>query len=93
METARIGMLILLNCSAKCIKDLPGSTQKFIWNVDDFNPPCQIISFVVKANKDLTYLWVRKDPYAQDLDIRCYGPITPRNFIETAELILTERSL
>ena len=73
--------------------DLPRTTQKFIWNIDDFNAPCQIISFVVHTNKDLTYLWVRKDPDVQDLDVRCYGPVTPQNFIETAELILSDKSL
>ena len=73
--------------------DLPRIEQKFIWNVDDFNSPCQIISFIVHGNKDLTYLWVRKDPDVQDLDVSCYGPITPQNFIETAELILSNKSL
>ena len=73
--------------------DLPRTAQKFIWNIDDFNAPCQIISFVVHTNNDLTYLWVRKDPDVQDLDVRCYGPVTPQNFIETAELILSDKSL
>ena len=63
---------------------LPESTRSFVWNVDDFNSPCQIISFVVHTNKDLTYLWVRKDPEFQDLDIKCYGRIIPQNFLETA---------
>lgn len=72
---------------------LPESKRKFIWNVDDFNPPCQIISFVVHANKDLTYLWIRKDPEIQDLDVKCYGRIIPQNFFETAEMILSDKLL
>lgn len=72
---------------------LPESKRKFIWNVDDFNPPCQIISFVVHTNKDLTYLWVRKDPDIQDLYVKCYGRIIPQNILETAELILSDKLL
>ena len=72
---------------------LPESTRSFVWNVDDFNSPCQIISFVVHTNKDLTYLWVRKDPEFQDLDIKCYGRIIPQNFLETAELLLSDKLL
>ena len=71
----------------------PESARSFVWNIDNFNSPCQIISFVVHANKDLTYLWVRKDPEIQDLDVKCYGRINPQNFLETAELILSDKLL
>jgi len=73
--------------------ELPETTRRFIWNIDDFNSPCQIISFVLHTDKDMTYLWVRKDPEIQDLDIKCYGPIVPQKFLETAELILSDKSL
>ena len=38
--------------------DLPESTRKFVWNVDDFSAPCQLISIVL-AGRELTYLWYR----------------------------------
>ena len=72
--------------------DLPEITRKFIWNIDDFSAPCQLISIVL-AGRELTFLWVRRDPELPDMDTRCFGPINPNEFIEIAEAILSDKSL
>ena len=72
--------------------DLPESTRKFVWNVDDFSAPCQLISIVL-AGRELTYLWVRRDHETPDRDIRCFGPVNPNEFIEISEEILSDKNL
>ena len=72
--------------------DLPESTRKFVWNIEDFSTPCQLISIVL-AGRELTYLWVRRDHEIPDMDIRCFGPINPNEFIEISEEILSDKNL
>ena len=73
--------------------NLPETTRKFVWQIEDFNYPCQVISLIIHGRQRMTYLWVRKDPQFPDMDIRCYGPTTPDRIIETAEQILSNRDL
>ena len=73
--------------------NLPETTRKFVWQIEDFNYPCQVISLIIHGRQRMTYLWVRKDPQFPDIDIRCYGPTTPDRIIETAEQILSNRDL
>ena len=72
--------------------DLPESTRKFVWDIDDFSAPCQLISIVL-AGLELTYLWVRRNHELPDVDIRCFGPIYPNEFIEISEEILSDKNL
>jgi hypothetical protein len=72
--------------------DLPENTRKFVWNIDDFNPPCQLISIVL-AVQELSFLWVRRDNELPDMDLRCYGPINPNEFVQTSEEILSDKDL
>ena len=72
--------------------DLPEKTRKFVWNIDNFNAPCQLISIVL-AGREFTYLWVRRDHDLPDMDIRCFGPINPNEFIEISEEILSDKNL
>ena len=72
--------------------DLPENTRKFVWNIDDFSAPCQLISIVL-AGRELTFLWVRRDPELPDMDTRCFGPINPNEFIEISEEILSDKIL
>lgn len=71
--------------------DLPESTRKFVWNIDDFNAPCQLISIVLA--REFTYLWVRKDHDLPDMNIKCFGPINLDEFIEVSEEILSDENL
>ena len=72
--------------------NLPENSRKFVWNIDDFNAPCQLISIVLAA-QELTYLWVRRDHELPDMDVRCFGPINPNEFVEISEEILSDRNL
>ena len=76
----------------KKYNDLPENTRKFVWNIDDFNSPCQLISIVL-AVQELTYLWVRRDNELSDMDLRCFGPINPNEFLEISEEILSDKNL
>lgn len=77
----------------KRYNNIPEITRKYIWNIDNFNSPCQVISLTVRESREMTYLWVRKDNDSKDLDINCYGPIAQDRFIETAEQILSDKAL
>lgn len=72
--------------------DLPENTRKFVWNIDDFSAPCQLIS-IVMAGGGYTFLWVRRDHDLPDMEILCFGPINPNKFIEVSEEILSDKNL
>lgn len=71
---------------------LPENTQKFVWSIEDFNAPCQILSLTLASPK-MTFLWVTKDKNRPDTDVRCYGPVSPDKFLETAQNILSDGEL
>lgn len=77
----------------KRYNNIQETTRKYIWNIENFNPPCQIVSLTVRGIREITYLWVRKDIDGKDRDIKCYGPIIPEQFFETAEQILSNEAL
>ena len=72
--------------------DLPENTRKFVWGIDDFNAPCQLISIVL-AVREFTFLWVRRDHELPDVDFRCFGPINTDELIEISEEILSDKNL
>jgi hypothetical protein len=72
--------------------DLPENTRKFVWAIDDFNAPCQVISIVL-ADREFTYLWVRRDHDLPDMEFRCFRPINQNEFIDISEEILSDKNL
>lgn len=72
--------------------DLPESIHKFVWDIDNFSATCQLISIVL-SGKEFTFLWVRRDPELPDMEIRCFGPLSPNEFTEIGEEILSDKSL
>ena len=76
----------------KRYQNLPEETRKHISNLDNFNPPCQIIVIVI-PNQKFTFLWLRKDPDLPDKDIQCYRPINQDEFNQIAEMILSDEGM
>ena len=74
----------------KRYENLPEETRKHISNLDNFNPPCQII---VIPNQKFTYLWLRKDSELPDKDIQCYIARNQDEFNQIAEKILSDKEI
>ena len=76
----------------KRYEDLYEETRKHISNLENFNPPCQIIIIVI-PNQKFTYLWLRKDSELPDKDIQCYIARNQDEFNQIAEKILSDKEI
>lgn len=68
---------------------LPESTRKYVSNLDNFNPPCQVLALWV-AEPEEQYLFVTRDSNRPDLEIKAVGPLPLSRVLESMETILEE---
>ena len=73
-------------------KKCSDNVKKFLWKIEDFQFPCQILSLTISSPRQ-SYIFVTKDKKRDDLDVRSYGPFMPYQIKDAMIEILSDQNL
>ena len=66
--------------------------RKNLWNIDNFQAPCQVLSLTV-ANPRLSFIFVTKDNIRPDLEVKACGPFETFEVSDAMIQILSDKNL